>query len=71
LGLIFGALFCWLQLKFGLIRIGDLGTFLVDSFPVKLLWIDFVLVFVTVVVIGLVASWYPVKYFTKRYLQDL
>jgi len=70
LGLVLGAFVCWLQLKFGLIPIGE-GTFLVDSFPVQMLWTDFAMVFGTVVVIGLVASWYPVKYFTKRYLQDL
>ncbi len=71
LGLVLGGLICWLQQNFGFLKLSNMGTFLVDDYPVQMLWTDFAMVFGTVVVIGLVASWYPVKYFTKRYLQDL
>jgi len=69
-GLLLGALVCLAQQYFGLIKLSSMGTFLVDNMPVKMQFADFVGIFVTVVIIGLVASWYPVKYFTKKYLQN-
>lgn len=69
-GLILGALVCWGQKEFGFLKMSNLGTFLVDDFPVQMEWADFIGIFITVVIIGLVASWYPVKYFTKKYLQN-
>ncbi len=71
IGLLIGAAICFIQQEFGVLKLDSMGTFLVDSYPVKMLWSDFITIFITVVVIGLVASWYPVKYFTNRYLQNL
>lgn len=70
IGLLIGSAICFIQQEFGLLKLSNTGTFLVDSYPVKMLWTDFAAIFITVVAIGLLASWYPVKYFTKRYLQD-
>jgi lipoprotein-releasing system permease protein len=70
IGLILGAGVCWAQEKFGFLKLDSMGSFLVHNYPVKMEWTDFFLVLVTVVVIGLVASWYPVQYFTKRYLSE-
>jgi len=47
-----------LQQQFGLLKIGG-GTFVVDAYPVQMRAGDFVLVFVTVLLIGLLASWFP------------
>lgn len=47
-----------LQQQFGLIKIGG-ASFVVDAYPVKMQWQDFVLVFFTVAVIGSMASWLP------------
>lgn len=71
IGLLLGALVCWLQQQFGFLKLENMGTFLVDDYPVQMQLTDFVIIFFTVVVIGLLASWYPVRYFTKRYLQEL
>jgi lipoprotein-releasing system permease protein len=71
LGLFLGGAICWMQQHFGFLKLSNMGTFLVENYPVQMLWTDFAMVFLTVVVIGLVASWYPVKYFTKRYLQEV
>ena len=59
-GLALGALLCWLQMRFGLIRLGsEESSFVVSAYPVAMKAADFLLVFATVMVIGLLAAWYP------------
>ena len=70
IGLLLGLLVCWLQQTFGFLKLDSMGSFVISSYPVKMMWTDFVLVLVTVVGIGLVAAWYPIRLFTKRYLSD-
>jgi lipoprotein-releasing system permease protein len=48
----------WLQVKFKLLKLEG-STFLIDYYPVKFLATDIVLVFSTVVLIALLASWFP------------
>jgi len=69
-GLFLGAGVCWLQQRFGLIRLGsESGSFIVDHYPVKMEAPDFLIVFVIVFVISFLASWYPVKFVAKRHLE--
>lgn len=49
---------CIAQVKYKLIRLGG-DSFIIDYYPVKLLWSDFVLVLATVFCITIVASWIP------------
>ena len=64
-GMILGAGICWLQQTFGLLR---LNGGIVDFYPVELQFMDFVNVTGIVLVIGLLASWYPARILTKRHL---
>jgi len=66
-GLILGGLFCILQQQFGFIRFPSTGSFVVDIYPVKMLFSDFVLVTGMVVLIGLAAAWVPLRVMKKRY----
>ena len=60
-------LFRSLQQTFGLIKMGSsTGLFLVDAYPVSVYWGDLLLVFVTVVLVGYVALWLPIRYLGKR-----
>ncbi len=59
IGLVIGLLVCIAQIKFELIKLSDSGSFVIDAYPVKLVLIDFVYVFFTVCLIGLIAAWYP------------
>lgn len=68
IGLAFGAFICWLQIQFGLVKLQGSASFIIDAYPVKLIAKDFVLIFVTVISIGYLASWYPVRYITKRFV---
>ncbi len=61
LGLALGAVICWLQIRFGLVRLGGAGSsFVVSAYPVHMQVADFIVVFVTVMSIGLLATSYPV-----------
>ena len=66
IGISIGLLLCWLQQQYGLVRLGSTeGTFLIDAYPVSVHPWDVVLVFVTVLVVGFLSVWYPVRYFAK------
>lgn len=72
LGLVVGFLICWLQIRFKFVKLGSSGSFIVDSYPVKMIWTDFLMIFLTVISIGYFAAWYPVRYITKRFvIQEL
>ncbi len=69
IGIVLGLLLCWLQQGFGLISLGSSsGSFVVDAYPVSVHPTDIVLVFVTVLAVGFVAVWYPVRYLGNRLL---
>ncbi|GAA4463536.1 FtsX-like permease family protein [Nemorincola caseinilytica] len=56
-GLVLGVLLCLAQLQFGLVKVG--GAFLMDAYPVEIHSLDLLLVIVTVMVVGILAAWYP------------
>jgi len=60
LGFGLGALVCWIQQQFGVIKLEG-ASFLVDAYPVSMHPMDFVLVSITIIVIGIAASWYPAR----------
>jgi len=70
-GLVLGFIVCWLQQRFGLLKLQTgAGTFVVDAYPVKMMLSDFALVFVTVSAIGMAAAWYPVRRISQRFLDQ-
>ncbi len=66
LGMILGTFVCWLQITFSLIRFK--GGYVVEAYPIKMEIADFALILGTVLLIGFVAAWYPVRIFTKKHL---
>ena len=64
-----GLFLCWLQQAFGLIRLGNSGSFVVDAYPVSVEAMDVLVVFVTVLLVGFLSVWYPVRYLSKRLLK--
>ena len=62
IGILLGLLLCWLQQQFGLVSMGESsGTFVVNAYPVSVHYGDVFIVLVTVLVVGWVAAWYPVR----------
>ena len=71
IGVVLGVVLCWIQQEFGIIALGSgntAGSFVVDAYPVKILWSDVVLIFVTVLLVGFVSVVYPVRYLNRRLL---
>ena len=69
LGIALGLLLCGLQQAFGFVRMGGSdGTFVVNAYPVSVHYVDVFFIFVTVIVVGWLAVWYPVRALSKRLL---
>ena len=70
-GIVLGLLLCLAQQEFGWISLGgdsSAGAFVIDAYPVSVHWKDVILVLFTVLVIGTLSVWYPVRYFSRRLL---
>lgn len=67
-GVILGLILCLVQQEYGIISLGNSGSFVVDSYPVSVHAWDVVLIFITVLVIGFISVWYPVRYLSRRLL---
>ncbi len=68
-GLLLGLALCWLQQEYGLISMGSsAGSFIVEAYPVSVHVGDLVIVFLTVLVVGWAAVWWPVRYLSRRLL---
>ena len=68
IGLTFGFLICYIQKTFGLIKLQGSGSFVIQSYPVEIKMIDFVLTFFIVLIISLLASLYPAYKASKKEL---
>ena len=68
-GIALGLLLCWLQQTYGIVGLGrSSGSFVVDAYPVSVHPDDIIVIFITVIAVGFVSVWYPVRYFAKRLL---
>ncbi|MBC7903908.1 MAG: ABC transporter permease [Gemmatimonadaceae bacterium] len=59
-GVLLALIVGWLQINFKLIKLEG-NTFLIDHYPIKFLPADILMVVATVVVIAILASWFPSK----------
>lgn len=67
IGIMLGFIVCWIQQKFGLIKLQS-NTLIMNAYPVVMKITDFIIVPATVLLIGFWAAWYPVRFLTKKYL---
>ena len=65
IGLALGFLIAYIQQEFGLIKMGE-GGFVIDSYPVKILFTDFIFIQLIVLVIGFFASWTTAHLMLKK-----
>lgn len=65
-GLLLGLFIAWLQIQFGLIKMGN-GSFVVDSYPIVVEFRDILLVLLTVFSIGSLASLIPSRQLVSRF----
>lgn len=70
IGIVVGVALCLLQQELGLIKLGQAsGAFIIDAYPVRVEITDILTVFLTVLSIGFLAAWYPVRYLGRKWLQ--
>lgn len=70
LGIVIGLTLCLLQQQCGLVRFGSsAGSYIIDAYPVSVHVLDVVIVFATVVVVGFLSVWYPVRRLSKKYVK--
>lgn len=71
IGIVLGVALCFAQQEFGFISLGNTaGTFVVDAYPVRVHFWDVALIFATVIIVGFLSVWYPVRYLSKRLLHS-
>lgn len=58
IGLVLGYFVCWMQEIFGLVSLG-ISSAVVDAYPIKIIWTDFLWISLAVIAITMVASWRP------------
>ena len=58
IGIVVGVVLCYIQMEFGIIKLASTaGTYLVDAYPVNLVFSDVILIFLTVISMGFFASY--------------
>jgi zinc transport system substrate-binding protein len=71
IGIVIGVILCLIQQAFGIIKLGGFeGAFVSNNYPVSVSPVDLLLVLMTVCTIGVLASWYPVRYLGKNWLSQ-
>jgi lipoprotein-releasing system permease protein len=68
-GLITGVLVCMAQIHFEILTLPGAGSFVISAYPVKILFSDLLLISIVVLTIGFIASWYPVRYISDKYIE--
>lgn len=67
-GTLLGLLLCWIQQEFGIVKLGSSsGSFVVDAYPVSVHYDDVAIIFLTVVIVGWLAVWYPISSYTRQH----
>ena len=67
IGIVAGVALSLAQQHFGLISLGD-GVMFVESYPVEIVASDVAMTFFTVIAVGFVTVWLPVKALTRKYI---
>lgn len=69
IGLIGGLLFCFLQSYFGIISMG-MESSILDAYPVKMVFSDFLFTSLSIIIITLLASFHPARLAAKTQIRE-
>ena len=70
IGTVVGIAICQAQITYGFVKLQGGGSFIIDAYPMKIISVDILLIFCSVILIGFFAAWLPVKYISGKFLQD-
>ncbi|GET20409.1 ABC transporter permease [Prolixibacter denitrificans] len=65
-----GLVVSWLQQTYGLLKLTGGTSFIIDAYPVKIIPMDVTAIFISVLVIGFFAAWFPVRFISGKYLTN-
>jgi lipoprotein-releasing system permease protein len=70
IGLTAGLLICLIQQHYGLVKLEGMSTFVIDSYPVKVLPADILLILITVMVIGWITAFIPIRAISDKLVAE-
>ncbi len=66
IGTFLGIVICWSQITFEIVPLPNNGSFVISAYPVRIVFTDILLILTVVLLIGFTASWYPVKFISRK-----
>ena len=70
IGTVLGLGICQAQIVYGFVKLQGGGSFIIDSYPMKIIPLDILLIFCSVILIGFLAAWFPVKHISGKFPED-
>jgi len=70
IGIVVGLLLCLVQQQYGIVKMGSSADYIVNAYPVSVHYTDVLIIFITVLLVGWTAVWYPVRSMSKRLLSE-
>jgi len=67
--LLLGVGLCLAQQKFGFIQLGAQGSFIVNTYPVEVQMPDVFLIMFTVMAIGMLITYIPVRLLKRKFIE--
>ncbi len=69
-GALLGLFISWLQIKFEMVTLPGAGSFVISAYPVQIVFSDILIIIGIVLGVGFIASWYPVRFISHRFLMS-
>lgn len=70
-GIVIGLALCLVQQNFGIVKFGSsAGNYIIDAYPVSVHIADIIVVFITVLVVGFLSVWYPIRYLSRKFTAE-
>jgi lipoprotein-releasing system permease protein len=69
IGLLLGVVLCWLQQQYGFVKMGLVAS-VIDAYPVRMDWLDFVFTFLTILFCSILVAYFPAKKATKTEIKE-
>ncbi len=70
IGSVLGLMICQGQIRYGFVKLQGGNSFIVDAYPMKIIPFDVSMIFLSVVLIGFLAAWFPVRHISDKLLAD-
>ncbi|MDO4461501.1 MAG: FtsX-like permease family protein [Bacteroidia bacterium] len=70
IGLLLGIVLVLIQQNFGIINFHNSASYIIEAYPVQLISSDILIVFISVIIVGYLAAWYPVHTIVHKYYDE-